>query len=550
MTGTRYAILIGCQNFPEEAGLQDLRCPLNDVRGMDNVLADNRLGDCQTIVLENPTEKNVRRTIAQVCTNARRQDTIFIYYSGHGKPDRSGTLHLITSDTELKLLEGSAVSLDFVKASIGNSDAQNAVLLLDCCYSGAAGQAFTRGQIEDQLNVVNQGSGIFIMSASTEYQTAQEKEEDEFGVFTKHLIEGVRSGEADQDRDGIITMQEIYDYVWQKVTAENHQEPKKWEIGARGNILFSKSGQGSWNEVLTSVRGRIHALEIEGVFGSDFVTEITRFTLLDREVYTEHDRERAELLKKLAAESISSGKFRDQWDRVNNTTSTVSKTAGWPGVQIAASILTFVLFAAGVYTKVFVGQDEAPVTPNIVVVENPEEGAIVSPSSAVAAIPESEEATIDTQPIEAPSINGENVIDDVVDTKVEKTIVDSPVANSARSRPLFEIDKIEDGTNYTPYVTPSCPNPWVLVQPDIRIPIENMVGSIFPSLANQVTYPSRGPLIIRGVAIPYPSGNNCDALSRQLFRPLSCGSVFTANGRSMPCGSVSPGIPYAVCCVG
>lgn len=313
MTGQRYAILIGCQDYPKADGLQDLRCPLNDVRGMQDILNDESLGDCETIILENPTEQSVRRTIAKTCHDAKRNDTIFIYYSGHGKPDRAGTLHLTTNDTELDLLQGSAVSIDFIKSSISTSDAQNAVLLLDCCYSGAAGKSFSKGHIEDQLNATNRGSGIFIMSASTEYQTSQEKEEDDYGVFTKHIIEGVKNGEADSDRDGIITMHELYDYVFRKVTSENHQEPKKWEIDAKGTIVFSRTGTDAITDTITKITRKINNLENDGILSSIFLKDVRELIVRDPETYSKFDNERIELLSLLADEQLNVGLFRDRW---------------------------------------------------------------------------------------------------------------------------------------------------------------------------------------------------------------------------------------------
>lgn len=50
-----------------------------------------------------------------------------------------------------------------------------------------------------------------------------EKDELEHGVFTYFLLEGLR-GEADMDRDGIITVDEVYRYVSREVPRATDQE--------------------------------------------------------------------------------------------------------------------------------------------------------------------------------------------------------------------------------------------------------------------------------------------------------------------------------------
>jgi hypothetical protein len=47
--------------------------------------------------------------------------------------------------------------------------------------SGARGKAFLRSGADDQLSLMQKGSGLYIMTASTGVQVAQEKESDEYG---------------------------------------------------------------------------------------------------------------------------------------------------------------------------------------------------------------------------------------------------------------------------------------------------------------------------------------------------------------------------------
>jgi uncharacterized caspase-like protein len=53
-------------------------------------------------------------------------------------------------------------------------------------------------------------------------------------VFTSALVEGLATGDADRDQDGLIALDELYDYVYDKVRAATpHQTPGKWAFGVQ-----------------------------------------------------------------------------------------------------------------------------------------------------------------------------------------------------------------------------------------------------------------------------------------------------------------------------
>lgn len=152
----------------------------------------------------------------------------------------AGRLHLATTDTIVDSLEATSIPIDIIKSYIDVSPANKFVLILDSCFSGAAGESFTlKGSIDDQLQLASRGRGTYIMTASTGIQVAREKEEEDHGIFTKHIIEGIRSGEADIDTDGKINLDELYEYVHRRVLEESPQEPMKWALDVRGEIIIA-----------------------------------------------------------------------------------------------------------------------------------------------------------------------------------------------------------------------------------------------------------------------------------------------------------------------
>ncbi len=105
MAGNFYAVLIGNREFPSEPGLPALRCPLNDVKGMAELLRAEQHGPYQVSVLEDEEHHVVHREIYRALKRAGREDRVLIYYAGHGKlSEDDGSLYLATRNTQLDYL--------------------------------------------------------------------------------------------------------------------------------------------------------------------------------------------------------------------------------------------------------------------------------------------------------------------------------------------------------------------------------------------------------------------------------------------------------------
>ena len=166
-------------------------------------------------------------------------DFVLIYFSGHGKLDVQDNLHLVASNTEVVALDATSLPVSRIKYYIDMSSTNRVVLILDCCYSGAVGHLYSKGSVSDALHVAaSKGKGKYIITASTGIQVAQEKEGEDYSIFTKYFIEGLKSGNADLDNDGKITVDNLYTYVHAKVKEDNFQEPMKFAFGVQGDMVL------------------------------------------------------------------------------------------------------------------------------------------------------------------------------------------------------------------------------------------------------------------------------------------------------------------------
>ena len=240
MTEQRYAILIASSQF-EDQNLQTLQCPENDVDGLDKILKSKDYGNfSSTLLLKNIPNHKVQREIERVIQNADKDDLILIYYSGHGKQDHARKLHLATTNTDVMCLKSTSISINFIKDLLDDSRTTKIILILDCCYSGLAGEAFARGgiDIEEEMQSLSEVTGTYIITASGGTQAAFEKPEDGYGVFTKHAIEGITSWEA-ANTEGNVTMDSLYSYIHKEMERDGIQRPMKWALNVKGELVVA-----------------------------------------------------------------------------------------------------------------------------------------------------------------------------------------------------------------------------------------------------------------------------------------------------------------------
>jgi tetratricopeptide (TPR) repeat protein len=245
----KLALIIGNGHY-EDACLSKLRAPDVDVRGLAEVLTAPGIGAFDEVTpILNEGLAMVRKAIARFFDAKHRDDLLFLYFSGHGVRDEQGHLYLAVRDTERAVLAGTAIEASFVTARMDRSASKRLVLVLDCCHSGAFGYGAKAAQgasVGTATAFEGTGRGRVVLTATDSTQYAWEGDQVigdvENSLFTHYLIEGLRSGAADRDEDGLITIDEIYDYVYDRVLSETpKQTPGKWAFGQQGEIIIARN---------------------------------------------------------------------------------------------------------------------------------------------------------------------------------------------------------------------------------------------------------------------------------------------------------------------
>lgn len=247
----RFALIIANYQY-EDPDLRQLIAPAQDANSLKKVLSDPEIGGfiVERFLINEPSHK-VNLAIEAFFDNRQRDDLLLLYFSGHGIKDKENRLYFATPDTRRSWPRTTAIPAALINDVMRSSRSRRQALILDCCYSGA----FAKGMIAKAEEVIGSavgsgeqlgGRGRVVMTASDAIQYAFEGNTVEgkgvHSVFTKNLVRGLESGEADLDGDGQITFDELYEYVYDRVTDEmSQQRPEKWDFGVQGNIIIARN---------------------------------------------------------------------------------------------------------------------------------------------------------------------------------------------------------------------------------------------------------------------------------------------------------------------
>jgi uncharacterized caspase-like protein/tetratricopeptide (TPR) repeat protein len=235
MSETKSALIIANYRY-EHPDLRQLTAPAQDAESLARVLADRAVGGFEVRTVINEPSHKVSLEIESFCENRKRDDLLLMYFSGHGIKDADGQLYFATVDTQLvqhNVRRSTAVSAHFVNDVMNRSRSRRQILLLDCCYSGAFKQGMlAKGDKRVGAGEQFEGQGRIVLTASDALQYSFEGEhvegESVRSVFTRTLVHGLETGEADLDRDGLLSLDEVYDYVYGRVSDERpEQKPTK-----------------------------------------------------------------------------------------------------------------------------------------------------------------------------------------------------------------------------------------------------------------------------------------------------------------------------------
>jgi len=253
--GDIWAIVIGINQY---LNTRNLNYAVNDAQAFKDYLKDYvGIPDERIFYLANQeaTKLKIESLLGtKIKQKASRDDTVIIFYAGHGavEPDPSNLdgdgfeKYLLPYDANLKDLYSTAISMNDIKTIFSRIFADRLIFIADTCYSGASGgrtimSTKTRANLSEKFyERISKGKGRVIISSCSANEISKEDDTLQHGIFSYYMLEGLR-GQSDQDGDGIITVSELFSYISRKVpeaSAQDQHPVKKGET--EGELVIGR----------------------------------------------------------------------------------------------------------------------------------------------------------------------------------------------------------------------------------------------------------------------------------------------------------------------
>lgn len=247
VVGTKWAVIIGVSKY-KDTRIAQLRYAAADARSFYEWLVSPQGGKhaptrVMLLIDADATGANMKKALYEWLAQAIEEDTVTIYFAGHGSPqspDHPENIFLLPYDTQYDSVPTTGFPMWDIETALRRFiRAKKVIVITDACHAGGVGQAFDvarragRGltviPVSSTLqNLSKINDGICIISASDDSQMSQESAQwgGGHGVFTFHLLEGLK-GKADYNTDGLVTLGELIPFLSEQIRREtrNAQTP-------------------------------------------------------------------------------------------------------------------------------------------------------------------------------------------------------------------------------------------------------------------------------------------------------------------------------------
>jgi hypothetical protein len=214
-----YAVVVGIEQYRQ--GLPKADFSDHDARIVRDHLVKGLGYQEENVVLllnDHATKTDMEKYFEKWLENRVDQgDTVFVYFSGHGAPNpKTGDAYLVPYDGDPAYIDTTGYPLKRLYESLGKLPAKEVVVLLDSCFSGAGGRSvLAKGARPMGLSVEKAmiaGGKTVVMAASSGDQISSTYTTKSHGLLTYFFLKGLQ-GEGDQDKDGVLDLKELFDYV-------------------------------------------------------------------------------------------------------------------------------------------------------------------------------------------------------------------------------------------------------------------------------------------------------------------------------------------------
>ncbi|RLP94748.1 caspase family protein [Micromonospora sp. BL4] len=235
------ALLIGTGHFTSDA-ISDLPSVANNLSALAEALTNSTAvvvdpARCRQLI--NPRAQHEVGAALDETVNAA-DDTVIVYYAGHGFLTPRGVLHLAVTDTDPDRVAYTAVPVEWLRMALAESPAKNRILILDCCYSGHATAAM--GSVSSAVTAAIDISGTYTLTSAPAYSTSVAPPGERFTAFTGELLRVLHDGIP--GAGDLLSLRDIYTALVRGLRARGMPRPQHLGTGLVDHIALGPNAAG------------------------------------------------------------------------------------------------------------------------------------------------------------------------------------------------------------------------------------------------------------------------------------------------------------------
>ena len=249
-----YAVVIGIGNYKNLAAKDQLRFAERDAEAIFSILISQEGGrfpreNVHMLTGAKATLADLKRELETwLPAAAKEDDRVVIYFAGHGfVSPTEGKGYLAPYDLDPNNIAGTGYPMETLGKVAGSKiKAKWKVLLTDACHSGAIRPEADTATINRGLQELDRS--LFSLTASRDREVSFESPEwgGGHGIFTYYVVKGLE-GAADESRDGIVTADELGEYVRRNVreASKGRQNPTSERASYDPNMVLAYNPSGA-----------------------------------------------------------------------------------------------------------------------------------------------------------------------------------------------------------------------------------------------------------------------------------------------------------------
>jgi hypothetical protein len=256
-SGKRYAVIIGNADYGAATGFNALATPIADADALEAVLTGKYgfttaitlpSGQPASLSLRNASGRDTQMALYNVSQVAGDNDTVLIYYAGHGIYEPMTTTAFWVPTDAVAGVPPTYLSASTISEAIARIQARKVLLISDSCFSGAllrggpaqAEKIDADKRLDALLALQKRKSRILISSGNNE--PVSDAGGDGHSIFAQALLNGLDNEDHDE-----FSARELFDgYILTAVAANSKQEPQFRPLDNvghdGGDVIFLKVG--------------------------------------------------------------------------------------------------------------------------------------------------------------------------------------------------------------------------------------------------------------------------------------------------------------------